>query len=266
MLSADAAAALDAARRLAGARAERAGFIGGSQGGWVAPLAATQAPVDFLLVGYGMVESPLAEDAGEVRQSLLDRGYGEDVLAQAKELTDATGRVIASGYRDGFEALARAKARYRDERWYREIRGEFTQDFLRYPSWILRLVGPFQDRGTSWSYDPMRTMRQLTAPQLWILAGADREAPHEETLRRLLELQREGVPVVVAVFPETDHGIREFEERDGERVFTRYADGYYAMMVDWILSGALAGPYGRATVAPPEAALRPIRTAVRKIV
>jgi len=259
LLAADAAAALDEARRLAGARAGRVGFVGGSQAGWIAPLAATQAPVDFVLVGYGMAEGPLAEDAGEVRQSLIDRGYGADVLAQAKEITDATGRVIASDYTEGFDALAAAKAKYRDAPWYGEIQGEFTQDFLKHPNWGLRIVGPFFDQGTSWDYDPMPTLRQVSAPQLWILAAEDREAPHEETLRRLERLQREGLAVVTAVFPATDHGILEFEERDGERVYTRYAEGYYPMMVEWIRSGTVTGPYGRAAIAQP--ALTPLRTA-----
>ena len=261
LLAADAAAGLDEARRLAGRRAVRVGFVGGSQAGWIAPLAAMQAPVDFVLVGYGMAEGPLAEDAGEVRQSLIDRGYGADVLAQAKEITDATGRVIASGYREGFDSLSAAKAKYRDAPWYGAIQGEFTEDFLKYPNWAIRLVGPLHDQGTSWGYDPMPTLRQVSAPQLWILAGEDREAPHEETLRRLTLLQREGRPIVTAVFPATDHGILEFEERDGERVYTRYAEGYYSMMVEWIRSGTVTGPYGRATIAQP--ALRPIRTADR---
>jgi len=41
VLAADARAALGEARRLAGARASSAGFLGISQGGWVAPLAAS---------------------------------------------------------------------------------------------------------------------------------------------------------------------------------------------------------------------------------
>lgn len=163
-LAADAAAALDEARRLAGRRAVRVGFVGGSQAGWIAPLAATQAPVD-VLVGYGMAEGPLAEDAGEVRQSLIDRGYGA-ALAKAKEITDATGSVIASDYREGFDSLSAAKATYRDALWYCEIQGEFTEDFLKYPNWVIRLVGPLHDQGTSWDYDPMPTLRQVSAPQL----------------------------------------------------------------------------------------------------
>ena len=66
------------------------------------------------------------------------------------------------------------------------------------------------------------------------------------------------------MFPGTDHGILEFVERDGERVYTRYAEGYYPMMIDWIRSGALAGPYGRATIVRP-AAVTAFRIAVRNI-
>ena len=64
---------------------------------------------------------------------------------------------------------------------------------------------------------------------------------------------------MTAVFPATDHGILEFEERDGERIYTHYAEGYYPMMVEWIRSGTVTGPYGHAAIAQP--ALRPIRTA-----
>jgi len=142
------------------------------------------------------------------------------VVAQANEITDATGRVIASDYQDGFDELAAAKAKYRDELWFGQIQGEFTEDFLKYPNWVIRVVGPFHDQGTSWGYDPMPTLRQVSAWQLWILAA---------------------------------------EDRDGERVYTRYADGYYPMMVEWIRSGTVTGPYGRAAIA--QAALTPVRTA-----
>jgi hypothetical protein len=33
---------------------------------------------------------------------------------------------------------------------------------------------------------------------------------------------------------------------------TRYAEGYYPMMVEWIRAGTVTGPYGRATIAQPE--------------
>ena len=46
----------------------------------------------------------------------------------------------------------------------------------------------------------------------------------------------------------TDHGIIEFDTAsDGERTGTRYADGYYPMLVDWIRDGRLkTSAYGNA--------------------
>ena len=71
-LAADAAAAAKEARRLAGERASRVGYHGTSQGGWVAPLAATLSPVDFVMVAYGLAVSPLDEDREAVANYLAD--------------------------------------------------------------------------------------------------------------------------------------------------------------------------------------------------
>ena len=54
-LANDAIAALTEARRLAG-----------SQGGWVAPLAAKIEPVDFVVVSFGLAVSPLDEDRAAI--------------------------------------------------------------------------------------------------------------------------------------------------------------------------------------------------------
>src|SRR5262249_17685308 len=56
-LADDAVAAMREAKRIAGARCARIGYQGGSQGGWIAPLAATRAPVDFVIVSFGLAVS-----------------------------------------------------------------------------------------------------------------------------------------------------------------------------------------------------------------
>jgi len=104
LLADDLAAAAREARSLVGPTPPL-GFLAGSQGGWVAPLAASREPVDFVAVGYGIVESPLAEDRGEVLSNLRRAGYGPEVLAKAREVTDATGAIMASGFREGYDAL-----------------------------------------------------------------------------------------------------------------------------------------------------------------
>jgi len=71
LLADDAIAAVHEAKRLARGRADRIGYQAGSQGGWVAPLAAKIEPVDFIIVGFGLAVSPLDEDR-EAIALLLD--------------------------------------------------------------------------------------------------------------------------------------------------------------------------------------------------
>lgn len=249
LLSDDAVAALAEARRLAGPRATRTGFLGGSQAGWIAPLAASKTgDAAFVVVGYGMADSPLAEDRDQVMLDLRRAGYGDDVLAKAREITDATGAVVASRREADWERLEAVRRRYAGEPWYPAIKGEFSGLLLQHTREQIEATAAQHDKGTTWNYDTLPVLRALRIPQLWILAGADREAPPEETRRRLVALAEAGHPITTVVFPDTDHGIREFETGDDDRrTYTRVADGYQRMQADWILTGSLPdAPYGRA--------------------
>nr|MBA3486150.1 alpha/beta hydrolase [Lysobacter sp.] len=174
------------------------------------------------------------------------------VLTQAREVTDATAAFMvnsgaaAAGLRD-------VKHKYADAPWWTSIRGEFSGDILKYPVWVVRLALPFFDNGTPWNHDPIPVLKAVSAPQLWMLAEQDLEAPHAETVRRLATLADSGHEITTVVFPDTDHGIVEFETApDGTRTKTRYADGYLQMTMDWIRDGQLADrTYGRALVSPP---------------
>ncbi|WP_052108096.1 alpha/beta hydrolase family protein [Aerolutibacter daejeonensis] len=248
LLADDAVAALKEARRLAGARASRVGFSGGSQAGWIEPLAATKSDADFVAVAYGLADTPLAEDRDQVRLDLIAAGHGPDVLAKAREVTDATGAVMVARFKGGYDRLDAVKAKYASEPWWKDMKGEYTGLVLRYPPIALRMFGP--DEGTSWEYEPMPVLQSVKQPLLWIIAGADREAPPEETRRRLLAVAKGKPNATVVEFPGTDHGIIQFVVTpDGEREGTRVADGYFRMLVDWIRDGHLGdSAYGDAAV------------------
>lgn len=247
ILSTDAALAAKEALRLYG-KDVPIGFWGGSQGGWVAPLAATKTNADFVIAAYGMAESPIAEDREEVFQNLRAAGYGEDVVSSALEVTDATGRVMASGFKDGFTELAAVKKKFKGAAWIKDAKGEFTGDFMKTPNWVLRIVGPFFDVGTSWEYDPRATLESIAVPHLWILAGDDTEAPHEATLEILRDIQLTRPSLDIALFPNTEHGIYYYAvAEDDARMVTNFAPGYYPLIRDFILDGgvtrAVAGAY-----------------------
>ncbi len=250
LLGDDAAAALNEARRLAAGHYSRAGFFGGSQGGWIAPLAARLAKADFVTVGFGLVLTPLEEDQEQVVSEMKEKKYDAATLAKAREVTDATGALMASHFTSGYERLADVKQRYASEPWLSKIEGEFTGDILADKEQDLRRTGAprLDNLNIIWNYDAQTVIRSLNVPQLWVLAGDDREAPNELTRSRLASMIRDGRPIDMYVFPHTDHGIYEFvQDADGTRHYTRIADGYFRLLADWIKQDASHAPYGNST-------------------
>jgi uncharacterized protein len=250
VLATDVIAAMHEAKRLAGARAGRIGYQGGSQGGWVAPLAARIEPVDFVIVGFGLAVSPLEEDREAIAYDIERSGYGAIEMAKAMEIADATAAILLSNFREGYGQLEALKKKYAGEPWFRHVHGNITFYLLENPPEVVREQGPLLLAGVPAQYDPMPVLRNLDIPQLWILGEQDTDAPPAETLRRLARLRAEGRPITVATFPATDHGIYEFETgKDGERVSTRNPDGYFMMMRDFIIDGRLEPKYGTARFA-----------------
>jgi uncharacterized protein len=249
LLAADAVAAMQEARHLAGGRAGKVGYQGGSQAGWVAPLAATLAPVDFVVIGYGLAVSPLDEDRSAIELDVTRHGFGADVMPKAMEIADATEAVLVSNFQGGYDRVDAVRAKYGSEPWFKYIHGNITFAVLEMPHDVLREKGPKLLPDVDPHYDPMPVLRKLNTPQLWILGEDDIDAPSAETARRLATLAANGRPIITAMFPHTEHGIFEFETSpDGTRSSTRNADGYFDMMRDFIRGGKLTGRYGSSVI------------------
>jgi acetyl esterase/lipase len=248
VLANDAVAAVREARRLAGARASRVGVRGGSQGGWVAPLAATRTPVDFVIVGYGLAVSPLQQDSEAVQLQMRSKGYGPDVIAQAMEVVEAGHVALKSDGRDGIPAFDAVREKYRQAPWYKDVHGNVTHVLLPHMGEDLLKLAQAHPYKTPWDYDPLPVLRKLKTPQLWQLAESDLDAPIAETLRRLHALAADGAPITTAVFPGAKHGMTLFETMpDGSRVSTRSPAGYLRMILDFA-RGTLHPPYGDARI------------------
>jgi pimeloyl-ACP methyl ester carboxylesterase len=257
LLADDAVAAMREARRLAGARVSRVGYQAPSQGGWVAPIAANRASVDFVIVCFGLAVSVIDEDQQQVEMEMRDKGYSREIIAQALEVARAAENVIASGFTTGFADFDAVRARYGKEPWYKDLHGNFTHFLLPRTEAELRAAAAQYNWGTPFHYDPMPTLRAGTTPQLWILGGRDYEAPAEETSRRIRSLIADRRPFTLALYPQAEHGMTLFETaEDGERVSTRFAPGYFAMIRDFARDGRLSGAYGDAAITDREGARR----------
>jgi len=247
LLADDAAAAMARAQALMKGHFSRSGYWGQSQGGWVAPLAATRSKVDFVAVGFGLVTSPIEEDRSQMLLEAQTLNLGSRERVQIEMLSRATARIVRSHFNSGFEELDVLRQAVRNEAWPRSINGEYSGAMLRMSDPDLRRVGRalFDNLELIWDYDSTDVLSRLPAPLLWTIAAQDREAPIDKTVAALGGLIDSGRPVEVFTFPDTDHGMYEFVERpDGTRTHVRITDGYFRLIGDWVL-GKHAGPYGR---------------------
>ncbi len=246
-LARDAVAASREALRLAGARAGRIGYQGPSQGGWIAPLAAMQAPVDYVLVTFGLAVSVLEEDRSAIALDMAVKGHGPEAMGGALALADACAVFAMNPTDAAFDRFDAVRARYRREPWFGDVHGDFCFFLLALEKQQLPALADMKDWHTPWAFDPLATIQQLPMPQLWILAQDDRDAPSTETARRLRLLRESGRPITTAVFPRTEHGILEYETApDGTRHDTRHPEGYVRLMADFIRGAPLQARYGTA--------------------
>lgn len=249
LLADDAVAAMREAKRLAGSRAGRIGYQAGSEGGWVAPIAANRAPVDFVIVCFGLAVTVLEEDQEEVAMEMREKGHSPAEIAGALEIARAAEAIFASKFTKGYKEFDAVRAKYRNAPWYKDVHGDFTYFFLPYNEAQLRALEPKFRWNTPFDYQPMPTLRADTTPQLWILGEKDHEAPSVETAPRIKSLIADGRPFTLALYPDAEHGMTLFETApNGERLDTRFAPGYFEMMRDFARDGRLDVSYGNAEI------------------
>jgi pimeloyl-ACP methyl ester carboxylesterase len=257
VLADDAVAAMREARRLAGARAGRVGYQGGSQGGWIVPLAANRAPVDFAIVSFGLAVTVLEEDEQEMVLEMKLKNHTQEEIAKALEVAHASealaadamaGREIQDADYAAFDAV---RTKYRNEPWFKDVHGNFTYFLLPLNEEQLKAFAREHAWHTPVTYQPMPTLQASTTPQLWILGSDDLQAPSAETSRRIKSLIDAGKDFTLAINPGAEHGMTLYElDAKGERTSTRYAPGYFSMMRDFARDGAVAD--GSAAITRPK--------------
>src|SRR5215217_893319 len=95
----------------------RIALLGGSQGGWVAPLAASGSPgVAAVISLSGPAVSPYEQEAFRVEHMLRDAGVGEDQVAEAMAFFHRRAARLRRG--DDLEEVLAEQLAHRDAPWY----------------------------------------------------------------------------------------------------------------------------------------------------
>jgi hypothetical protein len=259
-LAKDAVRAMAEARRLAGPRAGRVGYQGGSEGGWVVPLAVNRAPADFAIVSFGLAVTVLEEDQESVALDMYFHHHSAEDTRKALELARAGEHVVETLGKDGYDAFDALRRKDRSEPWYKDVHGDFLFAVLPLDKAQIDAMAKMVGADTTpFHYEPMPALRASTTPQLWVLGSDDLDAPSAETARRIRGLIAQGKPYTLALYPGAEHGMTLYElNAKGERVSTRFAPGYFQMMADFIRHGRIGPRYGDAQITasaePPPAA------------
>ena len=217
---------------------DQIGLSGYSQGGWVAPLAASMSDnVSYVIVNYGMIESGYEEARLETRNTMREKGVDVKYFDQIDSLTLATVKVVASGFKESWDEVDKLDKKYKNAPWRKSLQGTTVHEFLKYPKWIVKLIGPGRAPfEMDWKYESTPILDSLNIPITWLLAEHDTQAPNELTIPKIREYQLNGKPYDLYVFPKTDHGMLQYEEVNGKRMYSKYDPDYFAKEVECIFN------------------------------
>ena len=256
-LSGDVAAAVEVLKKRDEIIPGQVHLIGLSQGGWVAPLAATKTDIRSIVIGFGTVVPLAREDRWGYVKRLRERGFGDEEIAKADEFNAQMAKVIFDHDEEAWDGVFALRDKYGDDEWFEAIAGSdsvmgIVASMLTHPAagfvpgfgWKLYTRwqggdGPNFNR----SYDPRPTLSSLSTPSHWLLAGEDSSLPTGETTEILTALQEQGRPITYRVYPEAEHGNVLFsQDGSGEKTYLGYVPTYFSDIMTWFKAQSAEAP------------------------
>jgi uncharacterized protein len=212
--------------------ANQIGFWGQSQGGWIAPLAASRFPeAAFAVALSGGGLSPAETELFDSEFELTKAGYTADEVKEALAWQKLKNEIIASPTLDAkWDEYARAQAIAKDKKWFRhpgiDMYGPEKRD---HPFWT--------HMRRSYTYDPAPTLRASKAPLLAIFGELDSPEgvkAQVSAIKQILD-QAGRRDYTVKVYPNGSHNLMEVPpDNPKEWVrLKRFPPGLFEMMVDW---------------------------------
>jgi dienelactone hydrolase len=217
-LADDALAAVRLLRTRPAIRGERVGLWGGSNGGWVAPLAAARdSGVAFVITVAGAAWTP-AELAKWRSMSRVQRaGFPDSVVRRVADLMDLQAELIRrDGWDLGWRRYQAALSPYRGEAWTAPMSA--LRNPLADTSWFMPYTADID-------FDPLPVIRVMRAPMLALLGAEDPIVPAPETAALLAGIARPDL--TVRVLAGANHNMSPEDS-------TQPVAAYWTAMRDWL--------------------------------
>jgi uncharacterized protein len=188
--------------------ARHIGVWGLSQGGWLAPLAASRsADVAFVIAVSGPAVTPGEQMLYYYASELRSRGVPEADIREATAVRRDVWAYMGSG--EGYEKAKEEMDQARARRWYNEARTQRDDLFAPLPPPSdLRPDAP----GMIWfrhemNYDPVPALEDLRVPALFLFGDADWLVPVDTSVAVIRRTLTESGhrDFTIRVFPHVDH-------------------------------------------------------------
>ncbi len=212
---------------------ERIGLWGHSQGGMVAPLAASRSDqVAFLIEVSGWQGPAWKQDPVRVETELRTAGFGEADVKRAGDFARRRMDLIRGA--GPYDDLYKAQNEVKTLPWFSAV--HFCDRVL------------FESARRCVGYDSTPSWSRVRCPTLVLYGGRDASTGPPEPLIAIIRdglRIAENADVAVKVFPEADHGLCVARATDAradarqpkihrEATGPNFADGYVETMTDWL--------------------------------
>jgi|GEM_PF-635783 len=219
-LAGDAIAGMEALRAQPGVDPTRTGFVGLSQGGWVAPLASTMlGDVAFVVDVSGTLVTPDQQVRHEIEQDLRNSGLDGEQTRRVLALLDQSIAFVHTG--EGWEAyLEHRRTLLADPALGEAVEPFPTEpDHWRWAFW--RGIGRF---------DPMPYWASLDVPLLFVFGREDEHdnVPIARTVELVEAVEDGGGDVTLRVFDGMGHALMDPERGWVSEVFLSSVSGWIA--------------------------------------
>jgi len=208
------------------------GFWGQSQGGWIAPLAASRFPnAAFAVALSGGGLSPSDTELFDSEFELTKAGYTADEVKEALAFQRLKNEIIASPSNLAkWDEYARVRAIAKDKKWFRhrgiDVYGPETRDH-----------GFWTHMRRFYVYDPAPTLRASKAPLLAIFGELDSPEGVKAQVAAIKQIMDQAgrKDYVVKVYPNGSHNLMEVPpDNPKEWVrLKRFPPGFFETMIDW---------------------------------
>jgi dienelactone hydrolase len=224
-LADDALAGVRLLKAMSTVRSAQIGVSGISQGGWIAPLAASRSSdVAFVIVSSASGINPMEQSIFDVGNALRRGGFGEAVVSEAAALRKRVYDFARTGVADS--GLPAALEAVHDRPWFR-------LSALPYP---LNATAASPGERQFLLFEPVPTWKKVAVPVLALWGGEDQSVPAPRS-RALIEealLSAGNSDHTLVLYPAGDHSLRIVRDKDAPWDFPRVVPGARDFMAEWL--------------------------------